>query len=317
MDKPVKIALVGAGYMAREHLRAFQGLPSVELAGVFSRTEDKARELAKEFGVSRVCHSVEQLYRETRANLVVVTVRELAMAEVAKQCFQFPWVCLLEKPAGYDLQDAESILSAAKGANATVYVALNRRCYASTRQALSMLTHEAGRRLVIVHDQQDQAAAAESGQPPEIVRNYMFANSIHLIDYLRVFGRGEPTAVRIISPWTPADPGFVVAGVEFDSGDVGVYHGTWSGPGPWAVSVTDTTLRLEMRPLESLTVQPRGERRAAPVDLGTIDVDFKPGLRAQAIQAVAAVRDRANPGLATLEDSTHSMRLAARIFDIG
>ena len=35
--KKIKVALIGAGYMATEHARAFFGLPSVELVGVFRR----------------------------------------------------------------------------------------------------------------------------------------------------------------------------------------------------------------------------------------------------------------------------------------
>src|SRR5262245_14433353 len=103
-----KVAFIGAGYMAEEHMRAFASLPDVSIAGIFSRTSAKAEKLA-ETHATKVFNSVEELYQETQADLVVVTVVELSMAEVASACFAYRWTVLLEKPAGYDLVDATRI----------------------------------------------------------------------------------------------------------------------------------------------------------------------------------------------------------------
>ncbi len=314
--KTIKVALVGAGYMATEHAKAFSGLPGVVLAGVFSRTRARAEQLAASYSGMLVCDSVKELYERTRADLVVVTVKELSMAAVATECFAFPWAALLEKPAGYDLDDATSILESAKKAGSTVYVALNRRAYSSTRQSLTRLAENTGPRFVKVMDQQDQQAARDIyKEPPEVVQNYMYANSIHLIDYFRVFCRGEVTEVLPILPWTPEQPGMVVSKIEFSSGDVGLYEGVWNGPGPWAISVVTPRERLEMRPLEQVSVQLRGERKVTALEISGDDSAFKPGLRHQAIQAVAAVRGEPND-LPTLGDSWKSMHLVARIFSL-
>lgn len=313
----MKIAIVGAGYMAREHVRAFCGLAGVQVIGVFSRTEARAHALAQEFDIPHVCSSIDDLYARTRADLVVVAVTELSMNAAAKACFAHPWLCLLEKPAGYNLADAEDIASAAQSSRARAYVALNRRTYGSTRRALEIIAASGGsQRLIEIHDQQDMAAALASGQPEQVARNYMYANSIHVIDYLRVFGRGAVSAVDPLVEWNPRQPGFVIARIRFDSGDVGMYTGVWNGPGPWAVAVTDSQLRLEMRPLESLIVQKRGERVRTPVDAEPLDAEFKPGLRIQALRAVEIAGGGSGAGLATLAEATESMRLCARIFGL-
>lgn len=317
MSSRTRVAIVGAGNMAREHARAFRGLDGVELAGVFSRTEQRARALATEFGISVIASSVEDLYEQTRADLVVVTVRELAMSDIAKQCFRHDWVSLLEKPAGYNMADARGILHAAHAAQARAFVGLNRRFYGSTLQGCQLLNQRnGGQRHIFVQDQQDLGYAASLGEPTEVLRNYMFANSIHLVDYIRIFARGKVRDVRVLSPWRPQQPGTVIGYVEFDSGDTALYEATWNGPGPWAVAVTDSQTRVEMRPLESLTLQVRGERRAKNIDVGALDSEFKPGLRMQAQRAIEAVRQNRDAGLATLEDATESMDLCARIYDM-
>lgn len=314
--KQVKIAIVGAGYMASEHAKAFSGLPGVSLVGITSRTRARAEQVAAEYPGMKVFDSVEALYRGTQADLVIVTVKEMSMAQVATECFRFPWAALLEKPAGYDLANAQLILEEARKNSRRVWVALNRRAYSSTRQALARLGDSTSPRYIRVLDQQDQVAACDVyKEPPEVVRNYMYANSIHLIDYFRVFGRGEVTRITPICPWTPDAPWMVVAKLEFSSGDVGIYEGVWNGPGPWTVTVVTPEQRLEMRPLEQASLQLRGERKVTQLDISPDDSQFKPGLRQQATDVLDAIAGLESP-IPSLEDSFESMRLVAGIFGL-
>ena len=300
--------------MAQEHAKAFASLQGVEIAGVCGRTQTRADALAARYGV-RAYGSIAAMQRDTRADAVVVAVNELSMREVCEAVFAYGWLCLLEKPVGIDLAQAEAILAAARRAGTRAFVALNRRSYASTRQALAELAGDDSPRLISVLDQQDMVSARDGGQPEEVVRNYMYANSIHLVDYLNLFGRGDIVAVEPTVPWTPAQPGFVVATVRYASGDIGLYQAVWDGPGPWAVTVTNRQVRVEVRPLEQLGVQRRGERRLSAAAPDPLDTEFKPGLRHLAEQFVSALGG-APATLATLEEATRSMGLCADIYGL-
>jgi predicted dehydrogenase len=310
------VAFVGAGAMSREHLRAFRDVPGVELRGIHSRTHARAEALAAEFGIRHVCDSIGELFAKSGARLVVVSVPELAANSVLSACLEHDWMVLAEKPAGYDLADAERICAAAAARRHQVRVALNRRQYSATRRALELLRGDPGARFIRVQDQQDQAAALAAGQPAKVVENWMYANSIHVIDYFRTFGRGEITAVQPVVEWRPAQPGVVVARIEYSSGDLGLYEGIWNGPGPWAVTVSTPSQRLEMRPLEQLGVQKRGERRLEAQPVHEWDSAFKAGFRVQAEKAVAAARGAATD-LPTLDEALESMQLVGRIFAAG
>jgi len=311
LARTCKVAFIGAGGMTREHARAFRDVPGVELAGIFSRTRVRAEALAAEFGVKVVADSPADLYAKTGAHLVVVSVPELAANAVLKSCFRYDWCVLAEKPAGFDLEDAGQIAAAARGRRA--YVALNRRYYSATRTAREILVTDSGPRYVRVQDQQDQAAALAGGHPPKVVENWMYANSIHVIDYFRVFGRGRITGVEPVQAWQPSQPWVVVAKIDFSSGDLGLYEGMWNGPGPWAVTVSTPVQRLEMRPLEQLGLQKRGERRLEPQPIHEWDTAFKAGFRLQASKAVAAALGQ-ETDLPTLEEGVETMRLVKRVF---
>lgn len=314
-DAPCSVAIIGAGSMAREHIRAFQDIPGVHVVGIHSRTRSRAELLATEFGVPVVSDSVDALYKRTIADLVVVAVPELSTQGVMFSCFAHPWTVLVEKPAGYNMASATIIAAAAEATGRKAYLAVNRRFLSSTRAVLAELAGIEGQRFIQIQDQQDQATALAAGQPAEVVRNWMYANSIHLVDLFRFFGRGDIKRVDVVRPYNPAAPGIVLAYLELASGDCGIYQGVWNGPGPWAAAITTSVKRFEIRPLEQASVQKRGERALAMIEQHPWDASFKPGFRFQAAAAVAAAQGLGTD-LPTLADGLASMRLIQQIFSI-
>lgn len=306
------VALVGAGYTSAEHAKAFAAVPGVRLAGIHSRTRARAEALAAKAGIAEVCVSVDELWEETRAGLVVVTVTELSMNAVAKACFKHPWTVLLEKPAGKDLADALDLARAARASGRCVLVALNRAMYSATLAAREGLAAEKSPRFVKVQDQQSMARALAAGQPKEVVDRWMFANSVHLVDYFRLLARGRAVSVEPVIAWNPSRPGPVVAKVLFESGDAGLYEAVWEAPGPWAATVTAGARRWELRPLEALTTQELGQPAKA-VEAHAWDREFKPGFRLQAEEAVAAALGKPSRCV-TLDESLATMRLVAALY---
>lgn len=310
-DAVCRVAMIGAGGMAREHLRAFADIPQVSIVGIMSRTRSKAEALAQEFNIPAVTDSVEAL-AALQADLVVITVSANQVHKVVQACCAWPWTILTEKPVGLNLQQSEETLETVRKTGAQVYVALNRRFYSSVHKMKENLAHCTGPRFIEVFDQQEPEKLRKIlGKADEI--ELMFGNSIHTIDFFSHLGRGSVTSVTPILPWNSSVPQAVCAAVTFSSGDSGIYHGLWNVPGPWAVSVTTREERWELRPLESARVQKAGSRTLEEVDLGDLDKKFKPGLRAQAEEAVkAALGLRHN--CVSLENAHGTMRIIDAIY---
>ena len=292
MSDRISVAIVGAGRMAREHLRAFSDVPGVQVSGIASRTKRRAEALATEFKIPTICDSVADLYERTGAELVVVTVSPEAMCSVACECLGYGWNILLEKPPGLDLEEAGIIQNAARKSASKVWVALNRRFMSSTRAALADLEGRPGPRHIQVLDQLDPLLTATYGHPQRVMDSLMFFSSIHVIDYFRVFGRGAIESVQTLFPFDPCASWLVSASIRFESGDTGLYQAIWNGPGPWSVAVNTRQVRWEMRPLEQATRQVAGERRMVQTELDTVDTEFKPGFRVQAAQVIEAALGR-------------------------
>ncbi|ASQ46430.1 Gfo/Idh/MocA family protein [Legionella clemsonensis] len=312
----LNVAVIGAGKMGREHIKAFQAIDGVKVTGLFSRTKTTAEQMAKEFNIPCVTDSVADLYEKSAAHLVVVAVPELQANSIAKACFQHNWNVLLEKPAGYDLRDANDIAEAALQARGQVFVALNRRFYSSALTILSDLNaNNDAKRYIHIQDQQSFAEARGCHHPEEVVQKFMYANSIHVIDLIRYFARGEVTHVQQISPWQQEKSQMVISYIEFDSGDKALYECIWQGPGPWACAVSTAYRRWSMQPLEKACFQNANERIAHEVEMDIKDQQFKAGFYRQAQEVCKAVLGEKSQVI-TIKESLKTMGLINKIYGV-
>lgn len=312
-----KIAMIGAGNMAREHLKAFSALPNAELAGIYSRGRGKAEKLAEAFNIPLFCDSLDELYNKARPDLIVITVNAKAIAPVVKECLKFPAIILAEKPIGLSVQESAAIMEEADKLGRKVFAGLNRRFYQSTARLLEELESAEGTRFIEIFDQQSPNDWIASGRDRLEGQRMMFANSIHLIDFMTMLGRGRVINIDYISPYNGKydGEGIIAAAVKFESGDTALYRCFWNKPGPWAVAVSAGGARWEMRPLEEITRQCLGSRKIEKLELGDVDKRFKPGLFLQAKEAVKAALNLAHK-LTPIDEAHKTMGLITRIYEI-
>ena len=308
-----KVAFIGAGYMAEEHLKAFSAQPEFEITGIYSRSILKAEKLAEKYAVKFVADSIDNLFKNGKPKLLVICVPELELWDVFLGASSFPWKMLIEKPVGINVGEAQKFLSKSLENGLEVYVALNRRHYESTRIALEKLESDSGNRFVHITDQEDLLAAKLSGQPEKVLNNWMYANSIHVIDLFSIFCRGSADSVQTVETKLNASSYVISSSIHFDSGDFGIYNGIWNAPGPWQATITTEKSRYELRPLEKITVQEFPSRSSKLIDISDIDQRYKPGLFEQSSQAILMLKNQAHT-LPSLNDSIKSMSLIERIY---
>lgn len=310
----IKVAIIGAGYMAKEHIKVFALINDYEVLGIYSRTYSNASKLQAEYSIKNNCNTIEELYKSTKADLVVITVPVLSTKQVLKETIKFDWLHLIEKPVGYNLTESIEILKMFNELNKKAFASFNRRFFSSTRQVLSCINRSSSKRLISIVDQEDPMAKWEGIREKKLVDYWMYANSIHLIDYFRILGRGEIKNVTNIIPWDRTNKTFVSAKIEYESGDIGLYQAVWGMAGPWSVSVTNLEGYFELRPLEAGYIQNYGDKKSELIN-EDIDINFKPGLYFQALEIIKAFNNNINK-LVDLEDSVKTMKLVQRIYGL-
>ena len=68
----IKVAVIGAGMMGKNHLKTYKSLPNVELVGVYDIFPEAAQKAAETFGV-KVFSSMEEVAEKVDAVSVVTT----------------------------------------------------------------------------------------------------------------------------------------------------------------------------------------------------------------------------------------------------
>jgi myo-inositol 2-dehydrogenase/D-chiro-inositol 1-dehydrogenase len=115
----VRVGVIGAGWIAQEHIAILGRLDGVELAAVCDLDEARARELAH--GAATYTDWRELIERESPRALVVCTPplvhREVTVEALGKGIHVY-----LEKPIARGLEDARAIVDAAAGSDAVCAV---------------------------------------------------------------------------------------------------------------------------------------------------------------------------------------------------
>ena len=103
------ITIIGAGYMAEEHIKVFSSMQEFKIIGIYSRTISKAKLLANKFNIPVVVENISDIYEKTKSDLLLIAVSEMSVYSIVSEVFKYPWLCLIEKPAGYNFEDAVKI----------------------------------------------------------------------------------------------------------------------------------------------------------------------------------------------------------------
>jgi predicted dehydrogenase len=110
MDK-IKVAIIGVGYLGRQHARIYSELDSVDLVGVVDKNAQRAKAVAMEFRTTAYAHYREVLGRVGAVSLAVPTTEHASIGcELLRQGIDV----LVEKPIASSLAEAESLIEAAR-----------------------------------------------------------------------------------------------------------------------------------------------------------------------------------------------------------
>src|SRR5262245_23038082 len=119
--QPVRVAVVGAGYMGERHARIYAGLPDAELVAVCDVRESVARELAARTGAA-VYADYRALLRRDDLDAVSVCTPDGLHREPCELAARAGRHVLVEKPVATTLVDAEAIVEAAERAGTVLLV---------------------------------------------------------------------------------------------------------------------------------------------------------------------------------------------------
>jgi predicted dehydrogenase len=121
-QKPIKVALVGAGGWGRQHARIFSARPDIDFCAIVGRTEEKTKRRAAEFGV-RAYQDIDQMLEKEQPDLVSLCLPNQGHFQATLRVIEAGFPLLVEKPLVFDLREADTLLNEA--AKRSLFFAIN------------------------------------------------------------------------------------------------------------------------------------------------------------------------------------------------
>ena len=118
-SKPVRVAVVGAGYLGRFHAQKYAKMEGAELVAVVDTDPQRGRAVADECGCEAAGGLYEVMDRIDAASVVVPTSGHQGVAVPLLEAGKH---VLLEKPIAPTLEEADAIVAAAAGAGVVLQV---------------------------------------------------------------------------------------------------------------------------------------------------------------------------------------------------
>jgi len=119
MTTNIKVAVIGAGMMGKNHIKTYKNLNGVELVGVYDIFPDACKAAAEAFGI-KAFSSTEEVANEVDAVSVVTT--SVTHADVGEFFLNRGIHCLMEKPLATTESQCKRLIDAAKANNVTLLV---------------------------------------------------------------------------------------------------------------------------------------------------------------------------------------------------
>lgn len=274
------IWIIGAGTIAQEYAKVLNALN--KQYQIIGRGEEKARQVEEALGCKVITGGLDSFLTSNpelpAAAIVATNLGSLAPNTMALVKYGVKRI-LCEKPGFLFPEECEKVAKVAKDNNAEVFLAYNRRFYASVMETERIIAEDGGLKSFNFEFTEWGHVIAKYNKPQDELKNWFYANSTHVVD-LAFFLGGTPVEMINYSkdeadwhkPINFAGAGRTDKDVLFN------YQANWDAPGRWAVELLTSQHRIYLKPMEQLQLQDKGSVKVYPVEIDDhLDKEFKPG----------------------------------------
>lgn len=211
MSDNIKVAVIGAGMMGKNHLKTYKALPGVELVGVYDIFPEACKAAAETFGI-KAFSSLEEVAANVEAVSVVTT--SVTHAEVGEFFLNKGIHCLMEKPLATTEAECQRLISAAKKNNVTLLVGHIEQFNPAVEQMHKLLSDTSK-----ICSLTAQRMSAASGRITDV--DVSMDLMIHDMEVIQSLVQSPVTRVHAASVKTPSSPqgkDYITAVLEFENG---------------------------------------------------------------------------------------------------
>jgi predicted dehydrogenase len=241
MAKVIQVGLGSWGFDWTAN--ALPAVEQAEMVGYVDTSEAALQRVQAKLGIpkSKCFASLDAALDAVECDLLLGTLRTEAHFPVAKYALEAGLNVMVEKPFASTVGEAKELVEIAKARGKLLAVSQNYRYFPAPILAARLVAEEALGSVDLIDVDFRQHAPTVGHSYLEMPDPLLADMAIHHFDLMRMVLDSEPRRVSCVT-WNPAKSGFRddaagVATIEFNSGTVVSYRGSWLSGGPktaWA-----------------------------------------------------------------------------------
>jgi predicted dehydrogenase len=313
MKKKLNVGFVGSGRTAMKHAEVIKTFKDYSLVSVYSRNIYNSKKFANKLKIKNYFNKINKFINHEKYDLIVICLPPNILFKYIKLLINLDANIFIEKPIGINLSEAYKILNLYKKRKFKrnkFIVGYNRRFLGSVLKLKNILSKNSSSRFIDIQDQQDLKKAKIAGHDKNTLKHWMYANSIHVLDFLNFLARGE--IKKIDTKKIKFKNSYVViSNIAYSSGDYARYTGYWNLPANWSVLVSDKKNFLKINPLEKIQIL--NKNKIIKLDSFYFDEKFKPGFYYQFKEIDRAIKNKKNYAVGIF-DAIKSVKIVNKIY---
>ena len=231
-----KVVHVGCGGMSRGWLDAATQILDVEIVGLVDVVEEAARKRAAEYHLNEVVigTTLAEVLARTSADIVFDCTIPEAHSSVTLEALAHGCHVLGEKPLAASMEEARTMVTAARHAGKLFAVIQNRRYDPNIRRFARFLRTDVVGTITTINS--DFYTAPHFGGFRDHMQHVLLLDmAIHTFDAARLLAQADPIAVYC-KEWNPSNSWYdhdasAIAFFEMSNGIVYTYRGSWCADG--------------------------------------------------------------------------------------
>jgi len=239
--KPIKIGIIGCGGISRAHARGYKNLTELfQVTATCDVIEANAADRGRELNAKHIYSDYRKMLKEGDIDAVDICLPHDIHGVISIAAMEAGKHVIVEKPIATTLEEADSMVCAAKKTGMTLMVALNQRYDPIHEKIKQMIDQGALGKLLCIRIDHNQNVSLPEGHwirsREKLGGGVLIGSGIHRVDLLRWFG-GE--IKKVANFWAKQPERMegevaVVMNTMFESGCIGEVTALWAvRKAPW------------------------------------------------------------------------------------
>lgn len=224
-SKPIKLAIVGVGYMGQNHARVFSAIDNIDLVAICDRDKQKVEKISKQYKLKSY-FDYKTLFRQEELDAVSICLPTTLHYQIATSALKNKLHTFIEKPISATVGEAKKLIQVSKLSKVKIMVGHIERFNPVVNEIKQRIKSGELGKVLKIHTQRFSPPTGRAQDVSAVID--LATHDIDIIQYLL-----EDSPIRVyaeIDNKAHKKEDLMSALIRFKNGSIGLVEVSWLNP---------------------------------------------------------------------------------------